>query len=477
MLPTFDLQPISLGFLKIYPWGIFVSAGFLLALAAAFWFLKRHKVKPDALFDLLFWIIIGAMVGSRLFYVLFYEPVYFLHHLKEVWQIWQGGLSSFGGILGGLAAGLFYLGKKRLNFWRYVDAMAFAFPLGWILGRLGCFFTHQHLGVKSGFFFSVMAPDGRRLEMSIVEAVIALFIFLLFAFFVRRVRPKGFYASLLFILYGGSRFILDFFRSYDLPNSDPRYFVLTPAQYVSIVLFILGAVLFAKIFFKAKKGGGGFRAVIYDMDDTMVNSQPLHTLATNLMLRDFGYLGPQEADKKERADFVGKRVIEVLAILKKEMNLSAPLDELFARREKIFLDLVKERLEILPGLRQSLEFFKKRGLKIALASSAVREYIDLVLEKFDLKNYFEVIVSGDMVKKGKPDPETYLRACEKLTLPPRQCLVMEDAKNGIVSAKRAGCACLAVKNIHTPPQDLSQADAVLDSLEDVDERVMEILNT
>ncbi|MDP3244926.1 MAG: HAD-IA family hydrolase [bacterium] len=471
MFSSYHLAPVYLGPLSVYPWGVFVSAGFLFGLAAAFWFLKKHKAGAERIFDLLFWIILSAFVGSRLFHVLFYEPVYFLQHPEEIWQVWQGGLSSFGGILGGVLAGLIYLRKSRLNFWRYVDALAFAFPLGWILGRLGCFFTHQHLGVKSRFFLSVLASDGQRLEMSMIEAVIALLIFLLFMRLVRRTRPRGLYVAALAVFYGGARFVLDFFRSFDLPSSDARYLGLTPAQYVSAILFVFGAVLAWKIFRKTKEGGGGLMAVIYDMDDTMVNSQPLHALATCLVLKEYGRV----INKEERSEFVGRRVVDVLAILKKELNLSASLDELFTRREKIFLDLARNKLEILPGLKQSLEFFKKNNFKIALASSAVGEYIDLALDKFNLKNYFEVIIAGDMVKQGKPDPETYIGACQKLNLPPAQCLVLEDSRNGIESAKRAGCLCLAIKNKYTPPQDRSEADVILNSLEEVDMKVMDLL--
>ncbi len=119
----------------------------------------------------------------------------------------------------------------------------------------------------------------------------------------------------------------------------------------------------------------------------------------------------------------------------------------------------------MPGLIYSLEFFKSKGMKIALASSGTEEYIQIVLDKFSIRNYFNVIVSGNDVKKGKPDPETYAIAVKKLNLKPVECVVLEDATVGIIAAKAAGCMCIAVKNNYTLEQDLSKADTQINSLQ------------
>jgi len=107
-------------------------------------------------------------------------------------------------------------------------------------------------------------------------------------------------------------------------------------------------------------------------------------------------------------------------------------------------------------------------LRIGLASSGTEEYIGIVLDKFKIRRYFNVIVSGDDVKVGKPNPRIYTLAAEKLGIAPGRCIVLEDAKNGVEAAKAAGCKCIGVIDLNELPQDLSKADIVLNSLMEVE---------
>ncbi|MDD4901413.1 MAG: HAD family phosphatase [Patescibacteria group bacterium] len=208
------------------------------------------------------------------------------------------------------------------------------------------------------------------------------------------------------------------------------------------------------------------KAIIYDMDDLMVNSHPLHALATERLLESFNRRF-MDLPENLRSKFVGMRVIDICKEIIKEFKLSIDLEAFYKQRSQLFMDLVKDELKILPGLTTSLKLFKNNDYRIALASSAVQEYINLVLDKFNLRNYFDVIVSGDSIKFGKPNPETYSLASKKLGCQPAECLVLEDAENGIISAKGAGCRCIAIINLNTPPQDRSQADIILPSLVEI----------
>ncbi|MFA6215813.1 MAG: HAD family phosphatase, partial [Patescibacteria group bacterium] len=205
------------------------------------------------------------------------------------------------------------------------------------------------------------------------------------------------------------------------------------------------------------------KGIIYDLDDLMVNSIGLHEQAWDTLLKSYNH-EISDIPASFRSKFVGMRIIDIIKEIMTYLQLDADLQTIYQKRGKIFIKLVEEKLEMLPGLIESLNLFKNNGLKIALASSGTKEYINLVLEKFSLQKYFDIIITGDDVKLGKPDPETYLVACQKLNLTPNQCLVLEDATNGIKAAKTAGCKCLAIKNPYTPPQDLTNADAVLNSL-------------
>lgn len=217
------------------------------------------------------------------------------------------------------------------------------------------------------------------------------------------------------------------------------------------------------------------KAVIYDLDDLMVNSYPLHLLATEEVLQEYGET-INHVPENIRAGFIGVRVIDMLQQLIEYLHLPTDVQTLHAKRKTVYLKLVRDTLEPMPGLMESLSLFKKNKLLIALTSSAVIEYIDLVLDKFNIRDFFTVIISSEDVIKGKPNPEPYLLTVEKLGLKPYECLVLEDARNGIESAKNAGCWCIAVENPYTPPQDRSRADRIISSLLHIDFPLIESIS-
>ncbi|MFA6511755.1 MAG: HAD family phosphatase [Patescibacteria group bacterium] len=205
------------------------------------------------------------------------------------------------------------------------------------------------------------------------------------------------------------------------------------------------------------------KAVIYDMDDLMVNSNPLHAKAWELLLKRYGH-SFKELPESMRSRFIGMRITDILNEIAQYFHLDEDINTLYKARAEVFLEMVKRELDAMPGLIESLTLLKKRSYPLALASSGTREYIQIVLTRFHIEDYFDVIISGDDVVRGKPDPETYRIAAQKLKIDPSHCIVLEDATNGITSAKAAGCKCIAVRNPYTPQQDLSRADAIIDSL-------------
>jgi HAD superfamily hydrolase (TIGR01509 family) len=152
-----------------------------------------------------------------------------------------------------------------------------------------------------------------------------------------------------------------------------------------------------------------------------------------------------------------------------KFGVKADLEEFLAKRNRIFMNLMEIKTKTMPGLFELMD--RVRGkYRLALCSSGVREYIDLILRKLGLNNgLFEVIISGDMVRKGKPDPEPYIITTKRLHLPPRMCVVLEDSQKGVASAKAAGCRCIGVRNPVHPihKQDLSGADLVVHRLDEI----------
>lgn len=216
------------------------------------------------------------------------------------------------------------------------------------------------------------------------------------------------------------------------------------------------------------------KAVIYDLDDLMVDSNALHKKAHRQVFEQYN-INPDHISDELKSKFIGMRIIDILKIIVEEFKLTVDPNEIKRQREKIFLRLVEDELTIMPGLIESLTFFKNHRFKIALASSGTKIYIETVLAKFNLKRFFDAVVSGDDVTKGKPDPETFLAAAAKLELAPAECLVLEDATNGILAAKAGGCRCFAVRNNKTAKQDLTKADRILNSLLEINSQMIDSL--
>ncbi len=216
------------------------------------------------------------------------------------------------------------------------------------------------------------------------------------------------------------------------------------------------------------------KAAIFDLDDTMVDSDPIHKEAWDLLLAKYGY-SFSALPESFRSRQIGLRLIDTSKAVIAELGLDVELQPFFQERCDIFLELVKKKLQPMPGLKYSLDMLREEGLVLAIASSGTRTYINTAVEKLGIESYFHVIVAGDEVKVGKPNPEIYLTACAKLGLLPSECLVFEDATLGIASAKDAGCWCIGVNAPNTPVQDRSRADLTLGSLHEVNMGVVRSL--
>jgi beta-phosphoglucomutase-like phosphatase (HAD superfamily) len=126
----------------------------------------------------------------------------------------------------------------------------------------------------------------------------------------------------------------------------------------------------------------------------------------------------------------------------------------------------------MPGLFILTDMLKKAGFRLALASSSNFDHIQIVLKKLNLEDCFEVILSGDHVEKGKPNPEIYQKTAQKLRVRPEQCLVLEDTQTGVSAAKGAKMKCIAVPNQYTKGQDFSKADVRVKSLLDISIKII-----
>ncbi len=205
------------------------------------------------------------------------------------------------------------------------------------------------------------------------------------------------------------------------------------------------------------------KAVIFDLDGVLVDSTPLQLEANRRFLEGFGKVYAIPTSGRE-----GMRIIDIISDYKDIYELPGDLDELYAKRQKIYLEMVRTKLQLFSGVLELLGKLKQRQLLLALATSGSRDYVNTLFFKFsELKLAFSVIVTGDDVVRGKPYPDIYKKALENLGIKPAEAVVIEDSVNGIVAAKGAKLQVICVPNSNYPDADYSQADKKFHNLAEV----------
>jgi len=260
MIPYFQYNILMIGPLQIQVWGLFVSLGLIAAILLAYRLTKKYLLAPEVILDISIWAIVGGLLMARVFHVVFYEPAYYIQHASEIFKFWQGGSSSLGGFIGAALA-VWVFKKIRKFTWKefipYLDISVISLWLGWFIGRLGCFFIHDHTGKASDFFATVNFVSGSRHDLGLYDSLLALVLFITyFLLFKTLVKIHwGLVAILSFMDYALIRFFLDFLRANDsVTGGDIRYMSLTPAQWGMIALFTaLSAVLIHVIWLKMKE--------------------------------------------------------------------------------------------------------------------------------------------------------------------------------------------------------------------------------
>jgi beta-phosphoglucomutase family hydrolase len=203
------------------------------------------------------------------------------------------------------------------------------------------------------------------------------------------------------------------------------------------------------------------KAVIWDMDGILADTAPFHLRAWQQVLQTRGKALSEEGFRQTfgmRNDDIIRRHLGNLP--------PAEMEALSQEKEERFRQAVRSQVQPFPGVMQLLQSLSEGGFLQAVASSAPSENVRLVLEGLQASHYFQAIVSGDEIEAGKPNPEVFLRAAQRLGVQPRDCLVIEDARAGVMAAKAAGMKCVAVTNT-SPAERLNGADLVVSSLEEV----------
>lgn len=205
------------------------------------------------------------------------------------------------------------------------------------------------------------------------------------------------------------------------------------------------------------------KALIFDLDGVIVNSQDLYENLLRIFLCD---LGLNDIDFKS---LIGMTTAGALSHISITHVLPGTISDLTKDFQKIYQESFKKSLSeenMIEGVKQFIIRLATANVRLAVASSASRAKIDMVLTKFGLSQYFDSIVSGYEVMESKPSPDVFIQTALNLNIQPTDCIVIEDSTNGIIGAKTAGMFCIGFRNHNSGNQDLTGADCVIESFLD-----------
>lgn len=207
------------------------------------------------------------------------------------------------------------------------------------------------------------------------------------------------------------------------------------------------------------------KAVIFDMDGVLVDSEPLHAKSFVIAMKQFGVdITTQYNDR-----FVGSTALFMCETAIKEFNLSVTPGEILDANTIAIHKLVKEEgYTPIPYTKELIKDLYKNGIKLAIASSSSEKQIEEVTKALGIKKYFNKFISGANLEHPKPAPDVFLKALKELGVKASESIVIEDSMNGATAAKEAGIPCIGFINVNSGNQDLSAANILIESFEYID---------
>jgi len=208
-----------------------------------------------------------------------------------------------------------------------------------------------------------------------------------------------------------------------------------------------------------KQKNMSLKAVLFDMDGVIVDTEPLHRKAYFKTFNELGITVSEEL----YTSFTGASTKRVCETLISEFNLNQTVEEISEIKRNHFKDYFynDEEFDLISGVKSLITHYYENGIKLILASSATMTTINMVFEKFELEKYFNGKISGADLKESKPHPEVFQLAAKMANEPIERCMVIEDSTNGILAANRANIFCSAYRSPNTKNQDYTLANIVV----------------
>lgn len=214
------------------------------------------------------------------------------------------------------------------------------------------------------------------------------------------------------------------------------------------------------------------KAVIFDVDGVIVDSEKYWKKEKEKIISE----AFEDGSDLSPSDLTGIPVLDQYDKYSKNHKMNVTRNEYFDLYDKKAESIYSKKVTLLSDLSKFLNELKEKNIKIVICSSSYSKWINMILERFSLKNKFDLIITADSIDaKGKPEPHIYEKAAEKLNLDPEECIVIEDSENGILAAKRAGMYCIAYKPETNNKNNLSMPNEVVSTPKELYNRIITII--
>lgn len=207
------------------------------------------------------------------------------------------------------------------------------------------------------------------------------------------------------------------------------------------------------------------KCVIFDMDGVIVDSEHIHMACEREIFRLMGI----SVSDEEHYKMIGTSDDYMWSHISQLYSLTITVPELINRKKSLYMEYLKRGvyIKLIPYVSGLIVDLFSENIPLVLASSSPHEQIDYILNDFALKRFFHASISGEDILNSKPHPEIFLKAAKAVGVDPGSCVVIEDSENGVLAAKNAKMKCIGYKNLNSGDQDLSKADLVVSSFNEV----------
>lgn len=189
------------------------------------------------------------------------------------------------------------------------------------------------------------------------------------------------------------------------------------------------------------------KAVIFDLDGTLLDSEPLYYKGDKIFLAGYGV----ELTPEMKREFTGIGSGKMIALCKERYNIPGSIEQLSREKNEIYMEIARKEIALFPEMGKLLQALKKTGMPMVIASGSSLEVMDELVPLAGIEEYFLHIFSADQVSRGKPHPDLFLKAARALKAEPENCLVLEDSRYGVEAALAARMECAAIPSDVTDP--------------------------